>query len=239
MYDATVKSLKVTALRKRSYDDACGTAHGLELIGDRWALLVLRELLLGPRRFSDLRADLPGISANVLTQRLDELEKRAIVRRRRLPPPASVQVYEATEWGLEARAVIDALGRWAARSPWHDPGLPLSGVSLMLSFTNMLDARRAQVFEGTVALRLGEDVFVASVAHGAIEVRRGTVDEGEAVITGQPTDVAAVVYGGAPVDRLAIQGNQSIAKRFLKLFSLPPKAADASAGARATGRARR
>lgn len=238
MYSATVKSQNLTELRKRSYGDACGTAHGLELIGDRWALLVVRELLLGPRRFSDLRADLPGISANVLTQRLEELEKRAIVRRRRLPPPASVQVYEATEWGLEARAVIDALGRWAARSPWHDPALPVSGVSIMLSFANMLDARRAREFEGTVALRLAEDVFVASVARGAIEVRRGTVDEGMAVITGEPTDVAAVVYGGAPVDRLAIQGNRSLAKRFLQLFSLPPKAADTSAGARTAGRAR-
>ena len=84
------------AQAKRRYDDACGTAHGLELIGERWALLVLRELMLGARRFSDLRADLPGISANVLTQRLSELEERGLVRRRKLPPPASVQVYEAT-----------------------------------------------------------------------------------------------------------------------------------------------
>ena len=100
---------------KRRYDDACGTAHGLELIGERWALLVLRELLLGPRRFSQLRADLPGLSANVLTQRLAELEERGLARRRMLPPPASAQVYEATEWGLEAEPVIQALGRWAAR----------------------------------------------------------------------------------------------------------------------------
>ena len=85
---------------RRVYDDACGTAHALELIGERWALLVMRELLLEPRRFSDLRAELPAISGNVLTQRLTELESRGLVRRRKLPPPASVQVYEATEWGL-------------------------------------------------------------------------------------------------------------------------------------------
>ena len=217
---------KVTESRKRSYGDACGTAHGLELIGDRWALLVLRELLLGPRRFGDLRADLPGISANVLTQRLEELEERALVRRRRLPPPAAVQVYEATEWGLEAREVIGALGRWAARSPWHDPSLPVSAVSIMLSFENMLNARRAKGFEGAVALRMGEDVFVARVADGAIDVRRGEEDEGEAVITGKPTDVAAVVYGGAPIERLGIEGKRSVARRFLGLFSLPAKADD-------------
>src|SRR5438552_8062339 len=97
---------------KRRYDDACGLAHALELIGERWALLVMRELMFGPRRFSGLKRDLPGISANVLTQRLTELEDRGLVRRTKLPPPASVQVYEATEWGLEAAPLIRSLGRW-------------------------------------------------------------------------------------------------------------------------------
>src|SRR5918998_354705 len=100
---------------KRRYDDACGLAHALELLGERWAMLVLRELAYGPRRFSELRADLPGISANVLTQRLGELEARGLVRKIKLPPPASVQVYEATPWGLEAAPVIGHLG--GARPP--------------------------------------------------------------------------------------------------------------------------
>ena len=208
---------------KRSYDDACGTAHALELIGERWALLVLRELLLGPRRFSELRADLPALSANVLTQRLTELESRGLVRRRRLPPPASVQVYEATEWGLQAAPVIREMGRWAARSPGHDPTLPLSGVSIMLSFTAMLDAEKAKGFAGAVAFRFGEMVYVASVADGDIQVRRGSPDEAAAAVEGKPTEVAAVVYGGAPLDLLAIQGDRALVTRFLKLFTLPPK----------------
>ena len=226
-YIATVQLEKITNSRRgeprRGYDDACGTAHGLELIGERWALLVLRELLLGPRRFSDLRADLPGISANVLTQRLGELEERGLVRRRKLPPPASVQVYEATQWGLEAEAVIGALGRWAARSPLHDPTLPLSAVSIMLSFTNMLNLKRARGFRGRVAFRFRDDVFVASVDDNTIAVRRGTADLGDAVISGAPTDVAAVVYGSAPLDLLTIEGDRTLAKRFLSLFTLPPK----------------
>src|ERR1700751_4343465 len=110
---------------KRRYDDACGLAHALDLVGERWAMLVLRELAYGPRRFSELKADLPGISANVLTRRLTELEARGLVRKTRLPPPASVQVYKATEWGREAVPIIASLGRWAARSPLHDPTLPM------------------------------------------------------------------------------------------------------------------
>src|SRR3954462_7721600 len=102
---------------RRRYDDACGTAHALALISARWALLVMRELMLGPKRFSDIRADLPGISANVLTQRLEGLERNGIVVRRRLPPPASGQVYELSEWGYESLPVMGALGRWAVRSP--------------------------------------------------------------------------------------------------------------------------
>src|ERR1043165_9446433 len=94
---------------KRRYDDACGLAHAMELLGERWAMLVLRELAYGPRRFTEVKSDLQGISANVLTQRLNELEARGLVRKTRLPPPASVQVYESTAWGLEAVPVIASL----------------------------------------------------------------------------------------------------------------------------------
>src|SRR3982751_5632879 len=112
---------KITKRREnreqKRFDDACGLAHAMELLGERWAMLVLRELAYGPRRFSELKADLHGISANVLTQRLTELESRGLLRKLRLPPPASVQVYEATDWGLEVIPVIASLGKWAARSP--------------------------------------------------------------------------------------------------------------------------
>ena len=114
-----MKSEKLTkksdAAARRRYEDACGAAHALDLVGERWALLVMRELFFGPKRFSDLRADLPGVSANVLTQRLEGLEAAGIVLRRRLPPPAAAQVYELTEWGQESEPIFQALGRWAAR----------------------------------------------------------------------------------------------------------------------------
>src|ERR1044072_5200193 len=102
---------------RRRYEAGCGTAHALDLIGERWALLVMRELMLGPKRFSDIRADLPGISANTLTQRLEGVEANGLVLRRRLPPPASAQVYELTEWGYEAEPIVQTIGGRGARSP--------------------------------------------------------------------------------------------------------------------------
>jgi DNA-binding HxlR family transcriptional regulator len=210
---------------KRGYRDACGTAHALDLIGERWALLVLRELMLGPRRFSDLRRDLPGISANVLSQRLGELESRGLIHRTRLPPPASRDVYQATSWGLEAEPLIQALGRWAARSPRHDPTLPLSAVSLMLSFRTMIDAQRAQGADLRVGFQLGEQSFAAAVSEGRITVVAGPLDGCEAVIRAAPESVAAVVYGGAPFESLDVSGDEAAARRFCGLFLLPPKAA--------------
>src|ERR687895_1821390 len=103
--------------RRRTYDDACAAAHALDLVGERWALMVVRELVLGPKRFTDLRTGLPQASPNVLAQRLKELEEVGVVRKRRLPPPAASQVYELTDWGRELESVLIALGRWGARAP--------------------------------------------------------------------------------------------------------------------------
>jgi hypothetical protein len=179
--------------------------------------------MLGPRRFSGLRADRPGISANVLTQRLAELEERGLVRRKRLPPPASVQVYEATPWGLEAEPVIQALGRWAARSPRHDPTLPLSAVSILLSFRTMFNAKRARSMDARIGFSFGDQTYVARVKKGRIKVARGPLDEVDAVIECTPPELAAVAYGGAPVETLQVSGDGGLVRRFLQIFELPPK----------------
>ena len=101
---------------RRTCCDGCAAAHALDLVGERWALLVVRELLLGPKRFTDLRAGLPGVSPNVLAERLRELERAGVVRRRKLPPPAASRVYELTDWGMELEPVIISLGRWCANN---------------------------------------------------------------------------------------------------------------------------
>jgi DNA-binding HxlR family transcriptional regulator len=209
---------------KRRYDDACGLAHALDLIGERWAMLVLRELAYGPRRFSELKADLPGISANVLSQRLAELERRGIVRKTRLPPPASAQVYAATDWGLEAAPVIARLGRWAARSPLHDPTLPISHVSIMMSLQTMLEPERAAGMAGKLGFRLGETSYVATLHDGQLDVVRKEIEGCEVVFAAAPAQLAAVIYGGAPLETIGVEGDIGLARRFTTLFPLPPKA---------------
>ncbi|PWG01790.1 winged helix-turn-helix transcriptional regulator [Sphingosinicella humi] len=228
-----MKSQKVTTERqaasKRRYDDACGTAHALDLVGERWALLVLRELMLGPKRFSDLRADLPGISANVLTQRLEGLEASGLLVRRKLPPPASTQVYELTQWGYEAEPIVQSLGRWAARSPAHDPTLPISSTSIILSFRTMFDGERAKGMRASLGLRLGREAFRGSMADGRLEIARGDPEGADFIFTGTAAALAAAVYGKQPLDALAeagaltLEGDRALAEQFLTLFPLPPK----------------
>ena len=158
------------------YDDACGTAFALELIGERWSLLIVRELMFGGRRFSDLRGGLPGISAKVLTERLESLERAKIVQRRQLPPPASVQIYELTPWGYAAEVAIQELGRWAAQSADHDPTLPLSPASLMMSFRTMFDPARARQTHLNGGMRIGRDHFAVEVGDGRLRIERGDLE---------------------------------------------------------------
>lgn len=227
----------------RRYEDGCGAAHALELVGERWALLILRELMLGPRRFTDLVASLPGISPNVLTQRLEELEAAAILRRIRLPPPAAVRAYALTDWGAELEPVIREIGRWAARSPSKRPG-PMSVASLVLSFRTMFSAERAGALEAVLGLRIAGQDFTARVAGGRLAVTPGQAEAPEAVLEGGPDAMAAVAYGGQALDAalaegsLAVIGDTLPVRSFLALFPLPEKAPtpDASAGTHAPDR---
>ena len=211
-----------------SYGDACGAAHALDLVGERWALLVMRELMFGPKRFSDLRTNLPGLSANVLTQRLTKLEKLGIVERVTLPPPAG-RAYRLTAWGLEARPIFMVLGRWAARSPLHDKTLPLSAASIMLSFETMLVPERAAWLDLSIGITVGAEDFRLRVADRALTIVRG--DEGSVAATlsvGAAPVLAGWVYGGVPLEGLEadgaaqVSGDRGALATFRGLFALPP-----------------
>lgn len=228
-----MKSEKITLHpqppHRRRYEDACAAAHALDLVGERWALLVMRELMLGPKRFSDLRASLPGISANVLTQRLEGLEAVGVLYRRRLPPPAASHVYELTAWGYESEPIFLALGRWGARSTVHDPSLPISATSLLLSFRTMLDPKRVEGVDVRIGFRLGEEMFVGHLAEGRMEIKRGEVKGSVLIFTGPPAVLGGAVYGGQPLEALEaegvlkIEGDRDLARRFTTFFPLPDK----------------
>lgn len=205
----------------------------MELIGERWTLLVVRELMLGARRFSDLRASLPGISAKTLTERLVALEHGGMVVRRQLPPPGKAQVYELTRWGYAAEPLIQELGRWAAQSSAHDPTLPLSPVSLMLSLRTMVPhARLAQFARLTIGFVIGDDSFVVEPTMRELPIRRAAVRHADAVFRASEASViAGGIYAGVPwidLERdagLSIEGNRELALRFVSLFKLPAKLA--------------
>ena len=185
---------------------------------------VIRELLLGPRRFGDIRATLRGLSANVLAQRLSDLEKAGLVLRRKLPPPASVQVYELTQWGYESAPIFQAIGRWAVRSPRHDPSRPFTPVSLMLSLRTMFSAAVAGDFAARIQLRMGEENFFWVRECADIRIGRGEVDDPDFKITACPTEIAGIVYGGEPLETIGVEGDIDLARRFVTLFPMPAKA---------------
>lgn len=196
----------------------------MDLIGERWSMPLIRELLLGPRRFGDLKTSLNGISANVLTQRLEGLEAAGVLVRRKLPPPASVQVYELTPWGYQSAPIFQALGRWAVRSPHHDPTRPFSPVSLMLSLRTMASSEAGGSLKARVQLHMNGDLFFwARNKKGEIRIGRGEIEDPDLVIRGSPGEIAAYVYAGAPLASLDFEGDRKLAARLPSLFPMPDK----------------
>src|SRR5699024_2218132 len=221
-----IDTKEIDALNNRWYNDACGTALALEFMGERWSLLIMRELMLGPRRFSDLRASLSGISANILTMRLERLQTLGVLHRRQLAPPANVQVYELTEWGYQAEPILQAMGRWAVRSPLHDASLPLTPVSAMLSLRAMLRPRhRAPAM--IVGCRFGRDVFTARLSEHDLQLERGEHNAADVEFDTDTTSFVQPVYGKKSMDDLeaekllTLAGSRAIAQAFVDCFELP------------------
>jgi DNA-binding HxlR family transcriptional regulator len=212
---------------KRSYGEACRFAYALDLVGERWALLVVRELLLGPKRFTDLRVGLPHASPNILSERLRELEQAGVVHRRKLPPPAASQVYELTEWGKELEPVVTQLGAWGARSPVPPEHRKISASSIVLALRSLFDAEAAGDLEASYELRLGEESFHVGIAGGELDLGRGEAQEPSATIETDPGTLAALLTGQLPLedaldsDAASIEGSKQSARSFLKLFPMP------------------
>jgi DNA-binding HxlR family transcriptional regulator len=222
------------------------------LIGERWALLVVRELLLGPKRFTDLRRGLPNASPNILSERLRELEQGGVVHRRKLPPPAAAQVYELTEWGAELEPVVTRLGAWGARSPLPPESQEIGPDSIVLALRSLFDPAAAAGLEATCELRIGEERFRVEVAGGELGLARiaepstaGAKDAGVtagAIEVDEAGTLAAILTGELPLDDAVatgaarVEGTKSELRRFLALFPMPEPCPasrqDAPAGSR-------
>ena len=214
----------------RTYGDACGIPRALDRVGERWALMIVRELLLGPKRFTDLKAGLPNASPNVLSQRLRRMEADGIVTRHKLPPPAGSRVYELTEWGRELEPVLTALGRWGARAAPPPPEHGMSFDAHILSLRTLFDPELAGDFSTRLDLRLEEHRFRAEVSDGRLEVEAGEAHEPDAVVTSDAGTVLAVAHRRRDLAEalrsgdLEVEGDRAAVERFLGLFTLPEPA---------------
>jgi DNA-binding HxlR family transcriptional regulator len=192
--------------------------------------MVVRELVLGPKRFTDLRTGLPHASPNVLSQRLRELEATGVVRRRKLPPPAGSWVYELTEWGSELESVLLALGRWGARAPLGPPQDGMSDDSHVLSLATLFDPALAEGLAATLALHLSDDRFRAEVTDGRLTLVRGEAPSPDATIITDHATLLALSHRRRELGEalrsgdVEIDGDQETVERFLGLFTLPEPA---------------
>jgi DNA-binding HxlR family transcriptional regulator len=203
----------------RSYRQHCGIARALDLVGERWALLVVRDLVLGPKRFTDLRASLPGIATNVLTQRLKQLERDGIVRRRLLPPPAASTVYELTEYGRELEPVLLAFGRWGAKSigePTPDRSIRSEwfGVALKTYFR----PEAAEDVHATIALRFDDGGLTVRIDAGDLSVTARVPDEADLTLRTDPTALVGYLRGAVPRAALSPEGDLALLKRLPAIF---------------------
>lgn len=180
----------------RTYDQFCPLARSLDLVGERWTLLIVRELLIGPRRYSDLQAALPGIGTNLLAGRLRRLEQLELVERRRLPAPAASTVYELTERGQGLEPAVVALAGWGlSLMDRPHPGDAFDPAWVLLSFKATFDAEAARGVRETYEFRIGERRFHAAVDDGELHLADGPAAEPELVIEAAPEDFIALGTG--------------------------------------------
>jgi DNA-binding HxlR family transcriptional regulator len=215
-------------VKARVYGQYCGFARALEVVGERWALLVVRDLLVGPKRFTDLLRGLPGIPSNILTARLKELENAGVAQRRVLPRPSRAVVYELTGYGLELEAVVVELGRWGAKNlgdPRPDETITVDSLITALRSTFRPEASRG--FRAGYELRVGEIVLHARVDDGRVEVAEGSLPGADLTIEAGP-GIRAVMAGElSPADAIAsgtvhLTGDAELLSRFAEIFRIEP-----------------
>ena len=216
----------------RRYDDPCGIARALDAVGERWALLVVRELIFGPKRFSQLRDGLHGVSPNVLSQRLRDLEDGGIVRRDVLDPPAGVAVYQLTARGLALEPILLELGRWGSQQPLPAAG-ELSASALLLALKTVFDP--AGDVDAVFALGIDGDWFRLTIAGHSIDIVHGRTEHPAVCLVTDAATLRSVAFGREPIaaaerdGRLTVGGDRELAERFTRMFPVPHDQATATA----------
>ena len=210
-------------MARKAYGQYCPVAHALELVGERWALLVVRELLSGPKRYTDLADGLPGIGTNILAGRLRDLEDAGVIQKRRLPPPTAVSVYELTPYGEELREPLYALGRWGARSL----GPPTAEDKLAPGW--LVNAVRATcrgcVTDKVYELRADGESVTARFEDDELVVENGSSADADTVIETDPATLFCIASGQVAIREalrskaVKVSGDRDEAERFLSLFS--------------------
>ncbi|MBO0844437.1 MAG: winged helix-turn-helix transcriptional regulator [Nocardioides sp.] len=212
---------------KRSYGDPCGIARALDVLGERWALLVVRELVLGPKRFTDLRAHLPGIATDVLSQRLRQLERAGVLSQTTLPAPASGRAYELTPRGRDLEPVLHALGRWGSQEGFQAVTHEMTVDAFAVALATVFDPGRSGGLDAAVVLDLGGDRVVAQIHDGTLEVRRGEAEQPDARIESSVAALREVLWRGRPLSdaesdgSVVVHGLRTAVRRFLKSFPPP------------------
>jgi DNA-binding HxlR family transcriptional regulator len=220
----------------KDYEQYCPLAHALGVVGERWTLLVVRELLHGPKRYTDLACGLPGIGTNVLASRLRDLEQFGVVRKRKLPPPAASTVYELTEYGLELQEVMHALARWGARSlgpPLPEDELyPEWGVNALPALFN---AEAARGLTETYVFAVGSDTFTARIENGDLHACVEAAENADLRVETDMDTFFGLASGDlSPSDavatgRVKIEGDPAVLERCFNVLSLAPRQPAAAA----------
>src|SRR5688500_4826925 len=215
-------------MSRRIYGQYCGIAYALEIVGERWALLLIRDLILGPKRFTDLRRGLHRIPSNVLSARLKELEKAGVIRRRLLPRPSTGIVYELTEYGRGLEDIVLRLGLWGASSLGEPrPEDTVNVDSLMLALRATFRPEAARELQATYEFRLGEIVIHARIDKGALEVVEGPLADADLVIETDLTLRALMSGELSPSEavesgKVRLTGKPELLDRFVEVFHIPP-----------------
>ncbi len=220
----------LSGMKTRSYNQLCGLAFALDVVGERWTLLVIRELIAGPRRFTDLMDGLPGISTNLLSERLKSLDHAGLLRRRVLPPPAASMVYELTSLGRALEPTLLALGKWGSQLiPSHPEGATILHLgSYALTPKTFFRPQLAAGVDDTYALHVGGETQQVRIANGTLTIQQGEPAQADVALYTEPAIYLGLLQGqltpeAAMAAGLArIEGDLAALQRFLTICRIEP-----------------